>query len=156
LIAKTLQHLRTQDWQLDIVGAGAAEAQVAALMAPFRRRVRMLGQVAPEDLTRHYAAASMLLWPGVNEAFGMSYLEAQAHGIPAVAQDRPGVRDVVYGPRADVDGGAAALAQQADAWLTDPAACHAAGCAARTQIGARHLRAAAAQTLSEMIAQVAA
>ena len=44
-----------------------------------------------------YNTADLFFWPGVNEAFGMVYLEAQAAGLPVIAQDRPGVRDVIHG-----------------------------------------------------------
>lgn len=115
LIAQTLA-LMPPDRQLEIAGDGPARAQVAALMKPFGSRVRFLGALEHAALQKAYGRAGALIWPGVDEAFGMTYLEAQAHGLPVIAQDRPGVRDVLY-PRAypSPEEGAAGLAALAAA-----------------------------------------
>ena len=97
LIADTLTLLQG-NWSLTIVGDGPARPEVEALMAPFGNRVRFTGALARDALADAYTSARLLFWPGVNEAFGMVYLEAQAHGLPVVAQDRPGVRDVLAQP----------------------------------------------------------
>jgi len=94
IIAEALGHL-TGDWQLEIAGDGPCRAEVEALMAPYGDRVRFLGQLDATEMAQAYERARAFFWPGVNEAFGMVYLEAQAHGVPVVAQERPGVRDVV-------------------------------------------------------------
>ncbi|MCF8501592.1 MAG: glycosyltransferase, partial [Rhodospirillum sp.] len=39
--------------------------------------------------------ADLFVWPGLDEAFGMVYLEAQAQSLPVLACDGPGVRAVV-------------------------------------------------------------
>ncbi len=99
LIAQTLHHLeqheQSVDWQLSIAGDGPARVEVQALMAPYESRVKFLGQLSREELSKAYAHADLFFWPGVNEAFGMVYLEAQSYGLPVIAQDRPGVRDVL-------------------------------------------------------------
>lgn len=95
LIAKTLTALKTSDWHLKIAGGGAAKAEIEALFEPIKDQISFLGQLTKSELAEQYAAASVFLWPGVDEAFGMVYLEAQAAGLPVVAQDRPGVRDVI-------------------------------------------------------------
>ncbi|MBK3773631.1 glycosyltransferase, partial [Azospirillum brasilense] len=46
-------------------------------------------------LTALYAAADLMVWPAVNEAYGMALLEAQAAGLPVVAGRTGGVPDVV-------------------------------------------------------------
>lgn len=113
LIARTLEALPSSlEWELDIAGDGPAYGAVEALMEPFGQRVRLHGALDPIALAKLYSHASLLLWPGVNEAFGLTYLEAQAAGVPVVAQDRPGVRDVVYAPLADVEAGPSGLAAE--------------------------------------------
>ena len=144
LIAETLANLQTSDWHLNIAGDGPARAQVEALMAPFGDRVRFLGQLDRKDMVAAYAEASVFLWPGVNEAYGMVYLEAQAAGLPIVAQDRDGVRDVIVaGTYPSPEDGPQALAVELDRLLGDPALRLLRSDAARAMIGKNHLLGAA-------------
>lgn len=144
IIAETLSHL-SGDWQLDIAGDGPARSEVEDLMRPFGSRVRFLSRLDRAQLSAAYQKAGLFLWPGVNEAFGMVYLEAQAHGLPVVAQDRPGVRDVLApGSYPGPDEGSAALARRLETLLSDPAARQVAGQAARAHILSHHLMSAAA------------
>jgi len=140
LIAQTLA-LVPEAPLLEIAGDGPARARVEAAMAPLGGRVRFLGELTPEALEQAYARAGALIWPGVDEAFGVSYLEAQAHGLPVIAQDRDGVRDVLY-PRAypAVDKGAVGLAELLRSVAPDAQDI-------RAHIDAHHLLPAAAQTL---------
>ncbi len=152
LVAETLALLpEGVEWRLDIAGDGAARAQVAALMAPFGARVRMLGACDAGALRHQYGRAAVLFWPGVNEAFGLTYLEAQAAGVPVVAQDRPGVRDVVAGVQPPVDDGPAAMAAHLERLLRDRAARAQAGAEARAQVGAAHLLGHAAARLNTVL-----
>ncbi|MCF4125632.1 glycosyltransferase family 4 protein [Methylobacterium sp. SyP6R] len=95
LLAEALAQLGDRSWTLDVAGDGPAAAEVASLLAPFGDRVRRHGTVAPAGLSALYAAADLLVWPAVNEAYGMALLEAQAHGCPVVAGGYGGVPDVV-------------------------------------------------------------
>ncbi len=95
LIAKVLKSIQTPNWKLVIAGDGPARADIETLFQPFGNRIRFLGQQDKATLETIYNTASVFLWPGVDEAFGMVYLEAQAAGLPVVAQDRPGLRDVI-------------------------------------------------------------
>lgn len=140
LIAQTMA-LLPDETTLEIAGDGPVRQQVKALMAPFGTRVKFLGALDKDALETAYARAGALIWPGVDEAFGLTYLEAQAHGLPVIAQDRPGVRDVLF-PRAypPVEQGAAGLADLASA--TPPPQD-----AIRDHIRNFHLLPAAAETL---------
>ena len=149
LVADALAHLPGNlDWRLEIAGDGDARGEVARLMAPFGQRITFLGQCDTGTLARHYSRARALLWPGVNEAFGMVYLEAQAAGVPVIAQDRPGVRDVVAGLHPAPEAGPQALADRITALWSDP---RAEGCVARDKIAGAHLLPRAAQTLRDTI-----
>ncbi|NVO57063.1 glycosyltransferase family 4 protein [Rhodobacteraceae bacterium B1Z28] len=132
--------LLTGDWALHIAGDGPARTEVEALMAPFGTRVTFLGQLDRKALQAVYGRASLLVWPGVNEAYGMIYLEAQAAGLPVVAQNRPGVRDVLspsdYPP---VDMGAQGLADRMQRLLDNAPLRQSLGSDARTHIAQRHL-----------------
>jgi glycosyltransferase involved in cell wall biosynthesis len=113
LLADAMAQLGDRPWSLDVAGDGPVSAEVASLLAPFGSRVRRHGAVAPAGLSALYAAADLLVWPAVNEAYGMALLEAQAHGCPVVAGGYGGVADVVQDGvtgRVTPPGDAAALA----------------------------------------------
>lgn len=151
IIAETLAHLQG-GWRLDIAGDGPARAEAEALMAPYGDKVRFLGQLSRAGLAAVYARASLFLWPGVNEAFGMVYLEAQAHGLPVVAQNRPGVRDVLLpGSYPAPEQGPAALAAMIDRMLADPALRRDQGARARGFISRSHLAPSAARRFWETV-----
>ena len=148
IIADTLALLESQDWQLDIAGDGPARAQVAKMMTPFAERVNFLGQLDDKALQSAYQNASLMFWPGVNEALGMVYLEAQAAGLPVVAQDRPGMREVLApAKRPDPSEGDAALAHILDDFLANPLKRGDAGKAAHSHIADNHLMPCATETL---------
>ena len=149
LIAQTLSLLKTKEWQLSVVGSGPAEQTVRRLLAPFEDRIRYLGALDASGMAAAYDASDILLWPGVNEAFGMVYLEAQAAGLVAVAQARPGVCDVLAPgvARPAPAAGPAALARQIDRLLEDTALRQSAAQQARDYIAEHHLIASAARTL---------
>ncbi|HVJ41181.1 MAG TPA: glycosyltransferase family 4 protein [Dongiaceae bacterium] len=94
-LAAALARLRRRKWQLLIVGDGAARAEVMAGFAAFGDRVHFLGPRAPEALPEIYAAADLMVWPAVNEAFGMALLEAQACGLPVLAGAVGGVPAII-------------------------------------------------------------
>jgi len=139
-LAAALTLVRSDGWTLTIIGEGPRRADVKSLFSAFGDRVTFLGALAPEQLAERFANADMLLWPGVGEAYGMVYLEAQAQGCPVLAEDRPGVRDVVR------DGGWLVAADDPPAFATaierlmnDEKARFTAGRKARAQIAAEHL-----------------
>src|SRR3546814_1436926 len=73
-------------WQLVVAGDGQArDAVMQAFTWALPDRVRFLGLVQPEVMPALYAACDLLVWPAVNEAFGMVLLEAQGAGLPVVA-----------------------------------------------------------------------
>lgn len=140
IIAETLACLNDTGWQLDIAGDGPARPEVERLMAPYGDRVQFLGQLDAEQMADAYSHAALFFWPGMNEGFGMVYLEAQAAGVPVVAQDRPGVRDVLApGTYPAPHDGPAALASQITRILKDAELCRTLGATARKSIARNHL-----------------
>jgi glycosyltransferase involved in cell wall biosynthesis len=96
ILAQALTRCADLPWTLSVVGEGPARAVVHGLMAPFGERITFAGlaEYGPA-LARHYAQADLLLWPAVNEAFGMVFLEAGTQACPSLAGDYGGVRAMV-------------------------------------------------------------
>jgi glycosyltransferase involved in cell wall biosynthesis len=96
ILANTLTELANHNWTLDIIGDGPSSDEVHQLFKPFSSRVKFLGKI--EDINQknaHLSSSDIFIWPGINEAFGLVYLEAQALGLPVIALDTAGVPEVV-------------------------------------------------------------
>jgi glycosyltransferase involved in cell wall biosynthesis len=150
-LAAALAHL-PGDWRLTVVGQGAVEAAVLAQLAPFADRLTHIAGIDDPDAIRaHYEAADLLVWPGVNEGVGMAWLEAQAAGLPVVAEDGPAARALVGGgllcPADDPRAFAEAILQAA----TDREAL---GHAARAHVEAHHSLDAAAAILKSALSEL--
>jgi phosphatidylinositol alpha-mannosyltransferase len=108
-----------------VIGSGPERAAVDVLPAYVRARVHMLGSVSDADLPRHHAGADVFVAPATGkESFGIALVEAMAAGLPIVASDIRGYREVVrQGAEALLvpPGDAAALARALGRVLADPA-----------------------------------
>lgn len=151
VLAEAFGRLKHKAWRALLVGDGAARGEVAAMMAPFGERVRFAGAVAHTDLPSIYASADLYLWPAINEAYGMAFLEAQAAGLPVVAGRTGGVpaviADGITGMLTPI-GDAAAFAAATGQLLDDAKERARLGKAARTRVNARHDESAAAHALA--------
>ncbi len=126
-LAEALHGLDTVDWRLTIIGDGPERAAVDALFRPYGDRVSFGEMIADASALRpYYETADALVWPGVNEAYGMIYLEAQAAGTPVIAEDWPGPRSVIAPASAIVPQGDAEAFRSAILRVTNDAQiCHA-------------------------------
>lgn len=95
ILGQALALLLERPWRLLIAGGGPARERVGDALAALGSRVAWLGVQEADALPGLYAAADAYLWPAVNEAYGMAFLEAQAAGLPVVAGRAGGVPDVV-------------------------------------------------------------
>lgn len=150
-LAAALAHL-AGDWELTVVGHGAAQAEVMAGFVRFGARVSHIAGITDPGLIRpHYEAADLLVWPGVNEGVGMAWLEAEAAGLPVVAEDGPAARALVVGGRLAPPDNPAAFA----AAITEAAAERASlSRAARAHVEARHSLDAAASVLRASLGEL--
>ena len=84
---------RELDWQLWLAGEGTTlpAAKTLATQLGLSDRVKFLGYQA--DPTPLYAAADVALLASTAESLSNFLIEAQAHGLPAVAFDVGGVRE---------------------------------------------------------------
>lgn len=86
-----------------VVGSGpflpalAGEVETRGLSETFR----LVGAVPNRSITTYYAAADVFLMPSDEEGFPRVLLEAQAMGVPVVAADVGGVRDIVTSRQAE-------------------------------------------------------
>lgn len=118
-LARILGRLRDDDWQLGVVGDGPLRGTVETAFAGLpAERITWHGRLDHAATLEQLAAHDVFVWPGVGEAYGLVYLEAQATGLPVVAFDsggvaatmRPGETALLI-PEHDEETFAAALAQ---------------------------------------------
>jgi glycosyltransferase involved in cell wall biosynthesis len=155
LLAEALKRARLKAPVLLIAGDGEARRDVKRAFADAPCGVEFLGRIAPGELAPLYAACDLLVWPAVNEAFGMALLEAQACGLPVLAGASGGVPGIVAdgktgflskpGDAADFAGGLKrALGSDLGAM----------GHAARRKVERRHDIAAASATFAGSLAKL--
>lgn len=157
MLAASLTRIRNRGWTLSIVGDGPARNEVRQLFEQFgAERITWHGQLDKAETVRVLMRGGIYVWPGCGEAFGLAYLEAQAAGLPVIAQATAGVPEVVLDgetglltPAGDAD----ALAAAIDGLLGDGEQRRALGQQARRFVHAeRSLEGAAAQ-LAELLSR---
>ncbi|MCS0497063.1 glycosyltransferase family 4 protein [Ancylobacter sp. MQZ15Z-1] len=143
---------RNANWTLDIVGDGPARSEVEAAFAPLGDRVVFHGAITDRAaLSERLRRADIFVWPGVNEAFGAAYLEAQAHGLPCVAGAYGGIADAMRAGRTGLltpAGDVAAFAGAIESLLADAEKRRAMGAEAARFIASERSLPVAAATLA--------
>ncbi len=119
MLASALDLIHDQDWTLTIIGDGPMRAEARSLFSTFgENRIIWRGERSTAEIAQELATAGLYVWPGCNEAYGLAYLEAQAAGLPVVAQATAGVPEVVIAdktglltPDGDIEAYAGAIAR---------------------------------------------
>jgi glycosyltransferase involved in cell wall biosynthesis len=95
LLAGALRELADVPLKLSIAGDGVFRREIEAMFssrAPIHDVV-FLGAVAADRIPALMASADVFAWPGLGEAYGLAFLEAQGAGLPVVACRDRGVPD---------------------------------------------------------------
>jgi phosphatidylinositol alpha-mannosyltransferase len=122
---------RYADLRLLVIGDGSERDAVDTLSPSARGRVDMLGRVDDDRLASYLKAADVYIGPATGgESFGIVLAEAMAAGLPIVASDIPGYRDVARDGQEALlvtPGDPAALVSGVSRVLDDPALAKALG-----------------------------
>jgi glycosyltransferase involved in cell wall biosynthesis len=99
LVLQALQQVRPvlPEIRLFVVGDGAARAQLArqARELGVAEHVTFTGFVSEEEKLTYIRRAHAVVNTSEKEGWGLTVLEANACGVPAIASDVPGLRDAV-------------------------------------------------------------
>lgn len=95
-LARALADAQDVPWTLDIVGDGDARSEVGRAFSSIDpRRITWHGRLDQDGVRNVLQRCELFAWPGFGEAYGLAYLEAQAAGLPVLAQRSAGVPEVV-------------------------------------------------------------
>ncbi len=152
LLGRALRHVPGRNFQVIVAGDGPARPAVEEALAAIRPLY--LGELGPNRMIPLYAACDLLVWPAINEAFGMVLLEAQAAGLPVVAGRTGGVASIVEDeksgllvPLRDAD----AFAEAVAFLLLNPGLRHRMGHQAAWRVQRDHSMEAATYTLTTIL-----
>ncbi len=94
LLADSFLAAREQDPRLHLLLAGGGPEQ-EWLAGRLGDAATFLGWLAGTDLPRAYASADMFLFASETDTYGQVVVEAQASGLPVIAVDAGGPRDLI-------------------------------------------------------------
>ena len=142
-----------QPYQLLIIGDGVMQTEVRTLFAR-HQQVKFAGALENSQIRQLLPHFELLVWPAINEALGMIFLEAQQAGVAIVAGDQGGVSSIV---KHNVTGilvdayNAQAMSAIIDELLNAPAQLKVIQQAAKHYVTLHHSIAASAQLLNQAV-----
>lgn len=94
VLVESFKKMNHEEFHLVIVGDGPAKQTIQNLLEP-TGGVTFTGYLNGQKLAEAYASADIFAFPSVSETFGQVVLEAQASGLPVVAMQAEGVKEIV-------------------------------------------------------------
>ena len=94
-LADALRKIDKGNWRLTIIGDGDAAPQVKEYFTDVPGECLFTGVLSHQTIYKHLLNSDLFVWPAINEALGLALLEAQACGLPVIAQDYGGVSSIV-------------------------------------------------------------
>lgn len=96
LVARAMRLLPRDAYSLHIAGDGKHRPEIEGLFndGAAHGRLQFEGLQPKAKVLDLMAKSDLFLWPGIGEAYGLVYLEAQASGLPVIACRDRGVGDV--------------------------------------------------------------
>ena len=159
MLSAALSLLGDLPWKMTAVGDGPLRGEVERLFAEFAPdRMEYAGEVSPQAVPALLAQSGIYAWPGCGEAYGLAYLEAQAAGLPVVAQDTAGVPEVVSDGRTGIltpEGDISSFAFAIHELLRNEDRRKEMGAEARRAVFAKHSLKHAAARLGDVIDRIA-
>jgi len=160
LLAAALARISPLPWDLVVVGDGPARAEVEAAFAGFApQRIRFVGALPSAEVAAQLCSSDLFLWPAIDEAFGMAFIEAQACRLPVVGGHSDGVAAVVDAGRSGLLvplGDAEAFAAATQRLVVDAPMRQRMGNDAAAYASARHDLPAAAARIDALLRRVIA
>ncbi len=93
-LLQAFSQLRRPEAELWFVGPVLPEVQLL-LQRYTHPRIRVVGEVGHEQLPAYYRDADVLVFPSINDAFGLVILEAMASGLPVITTEHSAGRDLI-------------------------------------------------------------
>ena len=152
LLAEVTAKLQQQS-QILIVGDGEMAAAVKALFAG-QKNVFFAGSLDNKQILILLPQFELLIWPAINEALGMIFLEAQQAGVTVIAGRQGGVDSLIadgHSGRLVTATDTDAMARTVDSLLADPTLLKKMQSAAAAYVQEQHSLATAASQLQQII-----
>ncbi|RDJ06799.1 glycosyltransferase family 4 protein [Rhizobium grahamii] len=154
MLAQALARLQDRPWTLAIAGDGPMRNEVERLFSGSGQRVEWLGELGAEEIALELNRSGLYVWPGAGEAYGLAYLEAQAAGLPVIAQRTAGVPEVVVDGETGTltpDGDVEAISEAIAGLLDSPVRQQAMGANARRFVLEERSLEIASRTLDQIL-----
>lgn len=83
--------------ELILIGEGNLKGELEELAREHQVQVKFLGNVSHDRIPEHLRMADLLVLPSLNEGMSNALLEAMACGLPVIATDTGGSRELIKG-----------------------------------------------------------